>query len=64
VPARLEHQARADPVVVRHELEASLGHGCRVETGTTARNHADRVTARMGVDAKKGMLCHGEDTQQ
>jgi hypothetical protein len=58
VAARLEHEPRADPVIVAHETLpplAGIGGG---QHRPAASDHPDRVAAGMGVDAEEGVAGH------
>ena len=60
VPARLEHEACADPVVFRQEMLAAVEHRVPFELGDAApAHHADRVAAGVAVDAEEGVARHG-----
>ena len=59
VPAWLEHQAGADPVVFRQEVLAALEHGLALQLrNAAAGHHADRVSAGVTVDAKERVARH------
>ena len=58
VPAGLEHEALADPVVLGQEVEPFLAHVAPLQRGAALGDHPDGVAGRMAVDAGKGVPCH------
>jgi hypothetical protein len=58
VTPRLEHEPRTDPVVLIEEMEAALHHGRSSEIGSTLRNDAHGVPARVCVDRLERVSGH------
>src|SRR4051812_37463168 len=58
VPARLVHEAGADPVVLGEEMLAPLAHAGALEERPAAGDDAHRVPAGMRVDAEESVARH------
>src|SRR5882757_2247909 len=56
VPARLEHQSLADPIVFLQKMLALLAHIAPVEDGAAAGYQPHGIATGMGNNAKKGLF--------
>ncbi|MCY1428695.1 hypothetical protein D9M71_445890 [compost metagenome] len=58
VPARLEHQRAANPVVLRHEVLSTLAHGCPLQDGGAFDHHAHGHAFGVAFDTGENLAGH------